>query len=502
MCLIVLYRPFHHLFSLTLKYGYLPRDWKIHKIIPVLKSGDPTQVKNYRPISLLCNISKVLERIIYNKIIDHVSYQINPAQFGFMQNRSTTQQLLTFLSNVFTVHHQLDTIYLDISKAFDTICHSQLLHKLSIYNISGKLWFWFKNYLSDRFQFVSINNVHSHLLPVISGVPQGSILGPLLFILYMNDLPDMIHWSRALLFADDTKCFRHIKSSDDEQSLQNDLNNLASWSATSHLSFNPSKSTHLSFNQKISTSYNIGGNPINTTHSHKDLGVIVSDNLNWNIHHDAILSKAYRTLGLVRRTFSSTIPTSVKVKLYTSLIRSQVLYCSPVWRPHLIKDIKKLEQLQRRATKYILNDYVSDYKARLTNLRLLPLMYIFEISDILFFIKNLKNPTNNFNINTYISFAVGNTRSCGVKLRHNAALTNKERHFYFNRISRLWNSLPIINLNLSINTIKSQLKQYLWQHFLNNYSVSNQLIGRKSNLIFSPVKLPYRRHSSLNTTSR
>ena len=96
-------------------------DWKIHRIIPVFKSGDPTQIKNYQPISLLCNISKVLKRIIYNKLIDHVSCQINPAQFGFMQNQSTTQQLLIFLSNVFTVHHQLDTIYLDISKAFDTI---------------------------------------------------------------------------------------------------------------------------------------------------------------------------------------------------------------------------------------------------------------------------------------------------------------------------------------------------------------------------------------------
>ena len=143
---------------------------------------------------------------------------------------------------------------------------------------------------------------------------QGSILGPLLFILYMNDLPGVIHWSRALLFADDTKCFKHIKSPDDEQSLQNDL---ASWSVTSHLSFNPLKSTHVSFNQNISTSYNIRGNPINTTHSHKDLGVIISDILNWNIHHDAILSKAYRTLGLARRTFNSTIPTSAKVKLYS-----------------------------------------------------------------------------------------------------------------------------------------------------------------------------------------
>ena len=251
----------------------------------------------------------------------------------------------------------------------------------------------------------------------------------------MSNLPDVIHWSRTLLFADDTKYFKHIKSHDDEQSLQTDLHDLASRSVTPHLSFNPSKSIHVSFNQTISTSYNIRGNPINTTHRHKD-----SDNLNWNIHHDAILSKAYRTLGLVRRSFSSTISTSAKVKLYTSLVRSQVLYCSPVWRPYLIKYIKKLEQLQHRATKYILSDYISDYKTQLIHLRLLPLMYIFEISDILFFIKNFKHSTNNFNIKTYVSFTVSNTRSCGLKLRHKASSTNKEHHFYFNRIICLWNS--------------------------------------------------------------
>ena len=115
--------------------------------------------------------------------------------------------------------------------------------------------------------------------------------------------------------------------------------------------------------------------------------------------------------------------------------------------------------------KYILSDYISDYKTRPIHLRLLPLMYIFEISDILFFIKNFKHPTNNFNINTYVSFTVGNTRSCGLKLRHNALSTNKERHFYFNRISCLWNSLPIIDLNLPINHIKSKIKSYFRQYF-------------------------------------
>ena len=151
-----------------------------------------------------------------------------------------------------------------LSKAFDTICHTYLLQKLSMYN---NLWFWLKSYLTYRFQFVSIDNSHSYLLPVISEVPQDSILGPLLFILCMNYLPDVIHWSRALLFADDTKCFKHIKSPNDEQSIQNDLHDLASWSIASHLSFNPSKKIHVSFNQTISTSYNIKGNPISTIYS-------------------------------------------------------------------------------------------------------------------------------------------------------------------------------------------------------------------------------------------
>ena len=468
-CASVLFRPLHHLFSLTLKYGYLPADWKIHKVIPIFKSGDRTLVKNYRPISLLSNTSKVLERIIYNKIINHISPQINPGQFGFMQNRSTTQQLLLFLSNAFNTRQQLDTVYLDISKAFDTVCHAKLLNKLSAFNISGNLWLWFKNYLTNRFQFVSINNEYSTLLPVISGVPQGSILGPLLFIMYMNDLPDAIHWSKAFLFADDTKCFKQIKSLEDQQHFQHDLDNLSSWCTTSCLSFNSSKSIHISFNCKISTSYNIRDTPINSNHSHKDLGIIINDSLNWNFHHDAILGKAYRTLGLIRRTFNKTISTPAKFKLYTSLVRSQVLYCSPVWRPYLLKDIQRLEQLQRRATKYILNDYISDYKTRLTRLQLLPIMYILEIADILFLIKNLKNPTDSFNINNYISFSTSSTRSCGMKLRHNVSFTNKNRHFYFNRISRLWNSIPIVDLNLSLNTIKYRIKSYFWSHFTTNF---------------------------------
>jgi len=167
-CATVLYQPLCYLFNLTLQFSYLPREWRIHKIVPIFKSGDPTSVRNYRPISLLRNTSKVLEHIIYNKIVNHVSTFISPGG-GFMCNRSTTQQLLLFLHKAFSSHDQFDAIYLDISKAFDSVSHSYLLSKLSNFNISGTLWLWLQAYLSSRFQFVSINNCYSDLLPVESG---------------------------------------------------------------------------------------------------------------------------------------------------------------------------------------------------------------------------------------------------------------------------------------------------------------------------------------------
>jgi len=142
--------------------------------------------------------------------------------------------------------------------------------------------------------------------------------------------------------------------------LQNDVNYLSNWSLTSHLSFHPSKSYHLYFNQKFQTSYTINGSTIPSLYEHKDLGVLICSNLEWGPHLDCILAKAYKTLGLIRRTFSQSVSPSVKVKLYIALVRSQIMYSSPIWRPHLMKDICKIEQLQRRATKYILQDYTSD----------------------------------------------------------------------------------------------------------------------------------------------
>ena len=181
--------------------------------------------------------------------------------------------------------------------------HNELLVKLWNIGITGTLWNWFNCYLSNRTQYVSIGNCLSNYLPVISGVPQGSILGPLLFLIFINDLPSTII-SQIFEFADDTKCFRLITSKSDIQQLQHDLNSLFNWTFNNHLSFNLSKFVFMSFHHKFSSLYNVNGHVISESSSCKDLGVIFTKSLSWREHYQMISSKAYKSLGLLCKEFA------------------------------------------------------------------------------------------------------------------------------------------------------------------------------------------------------
>ena len=202
--------------------------------------------------------------------------------------------------------------------------------------------------------------------------------------------------------------------------------------------------------------------------------MIFCSNLSWTKHIETITSKAYRIFFLIKRTFSIASPTSTKKKLYQSLVLPILTYCSPVWRPHLIKDITVLEKVQRRATKYIVNDSSLNYKDRLTKLNMLPLMYLFESADIMFAVSSVKCPGVHFNIKNYITFSTSNTRSSSqFKLKHRLTKNNLTRHSYFYRLPRLWNSLPPINPSLSTHTIKSLITSHLFSYFTLQFDSDN-----------------------------
>ena len=289
----------------------------------------------------------------------------------------------------------LDAVYLDISKAFDSVPHMELLYKLRLFGITGNLWRWFQQYLLGRYHCVDINNHLSDYLPVLSGVSQGSILGPLLFVIYINDLPQSIKDSLVFLFEDDAKCFRQISSSFDSFLLQSDIHHLEAWKDAWSLKFNVKKSLVVQFSAKPLTSesnYFLDNQCLHNSSVHKDLGIFMNSDLSWSEHYSFIISKAYRELSVLRRSFNPLNSSSTKKTLYTTMVRSHFIYCSPVWRPRFIKNIQLLERVQRRATKYILNDFTSDYKDRLISLELLPLMMFYELLDIMFFVKSLKTP--------------------------------------------------------------------------------------------------------------
>ena len=199
-------------------------------------------------------------------------------------------------------------------------------------------------------------------------------MGPLLFLIYISDLPSAVSFSELLSFADDTKCFKCIQNPDDCTNFQLDLSSLQNWSNNNHLLFNVLKFVQISFHSHpphTTHSYHVDNNTISLHSHHKDLGIIISSDLSWNNHYNYISSRAYKLLGLLRLSFSSINSQSGKKLLYISLIRSQLSYSSQIWQPHLLKDIQSLE----RATKFISNDYDSDYKSRLQTLHLLQLMY-------------------------------------------------------------------------------------------------------------------------------
>ncbi len=300
------------------------------------------------------------------------------SQFGFLGGRSTVLQLLNVLekwTKILDEGGKLDVVYLDFMKAFDLVPHKRLLNKINSYGIGQHITTWISSFLTNRFQRVKVNNSFSPWTPVTSGIPQGSVLGPLLFIFYINDLPDDIT-SDIYIFADDTKLFNRINHPSDALDLQHNLDRLSEWCDKWLLTLHPDKCKVLDIGlrQRESYTYKINNVTLDHPDEEKDLGVFIDKKLNFNRHMGVKINKANNILGAIRRTFTYLDKTSL-LQLYTGLVRPHLEYANPVWSPRYMKDIRAIENVQRRATKLIPELSDMPYEDRLRELSLPTLAY-------------------------------------------------------------------------------------------------------------------------------
>ena len=365
ICANELADSFTLLFQTSLNQGSIPSDWRKARIVPVFKKGDKGKVENYRPISLVSISCKILEHIVHSSIMDHLDKlnYLNDAQHGFRQRRSCESQLITTLrdfSNCLNDHKQIDAILLDFSKAFDKVDHRLLLSKLHQAGIRNSLLSWMESFLLNRTQTVAVDGIESSPSPVLSGVPQGTTLGPLLFLIYINDISKNLSPNTKIrLFADDSLLYRTISSPSDSAQLQKDLDTLQLWETSNKMEFHPGKCLTLRITNKqkpILSDYFIHSTKLSLTDSAKYLGVTIDSKLSWSAHINNIQSKANSTLAFLRRNLHS-CPRPVKETCYKTFVRPILEYGGCVWDPHQQNQIDQIERVQKRAARFVTGNH-------------------------------------------------------------------------------------------------------------------------------------------------
>ena len=353
--------PLCRLFNLSLTLSTFPSEWKYANVTPVFKKDCPSNLKNYRPISLISMVAKVMERLVYKHIYNYLidNNLITTHQSGFTPGDSAVNQLL-YITNEFgralDEGKEVRVVFCDISKAFDRVWHKGLLRKLESIGIRGSVLPWVKNYLSERKQRVVINNSTSSWRDINAGVPQGSILGPLLFIVFINDILTDIN-STIQLFADGNYLYLIVDDPQETaQTLNDDLVKLHAWSTKWLLNFNPQKTETMTISRKLNKPHQpnliMNKTIISTVTEHKHLGLQLSDDGNWNKHIDMITKKAFSRVNILRK-FKFILDRKILETIYITFIRQLLEYADVVWDTKTQILINKLENVQVEAVRIV-----------------------------------------------------------------------------------------------------------------------------------------------------
>ena len=470
----ILVKPITHLINCSIQNGMFPDELKLAKVIPIFKAGDKKNISNYRPISVLSVFSKVFERIMYEHLIDFIDQNdiLYKYQFGFRKHHSTNHAIITLVEKITNALDNGKIVvgcYLDLKKAFDTVNHHILISKLYKYGIRGHILRWFKSYLQNRQQYVLINGVKSTTKQITCGVPQGSILGPLLFILYINDLSNVSELLFPILFADDTSVF--IESDNEStiiQTLNTELDKLNGWLRANKLTINVSKTYYMLFHRgrrKININDPCLNNTlINKVKYIKFLGVIIDENLKWNNHITYIKNKIAKGFGIIlraRKFFSR----KTLLNLYQSFIFPYLIYCVEIWGNTSDIYLQPLIKLQKKIVRVItFSEYLAHTKELFLHLDILPFtklvthrigmqMFKYHINDIPQALQILF--THNYQFHSY------NTRNKH-KLR---SVHGKHQYMYCNfRFVgiKIWNYITDhLNVNVSLVSFKKSLKKHI-----------------------------------------
>ena len=357
-CAHILAKPLSALFNHCIQTGEFPDHWKLTNICPIFKDGNKADITNYRPISLISNFSKVFEKAILNKIHTQIYSKLSIHQHGFFRNRSTSSNLVCltqYISERLDGGGQVDVIYTDFAKAFDKVDHTVLLNKLRCFGFSDNLVKLLMSYLYNRSCSVTYNGYYSLPFITTSGVPQGSVLGPTLFLIFINDLADSLNCHR-LLFADDLKIFSSIESEEDCRALQQQLNVIDHWCKVNRLLLNINKCKVVSYTKRshpVIFNYLLDNYILLRTTNINDLGVVFDVKLRFHLHVEYKVKAAFKMLGFVLRTCKDITNVDCIKILYFSFVRSILEYACMVWDPFYKCHIDLVESVQRRFLKYL-----------------------------------------------------------------------------------------------------------------------------------------------------
>ena len=456
--------PLSILLNKSLKEG-AHTSWLKSVITAIHKKGIKNDPGNYRPVSITSVISKVMESIIRDAIVGHLvkNNLLNDDQHGFVPRRNCITQLLLCIemwTELLEENLAFDVIYTDFAKAFDSVPHERLFVKLDSLGIQGDILKWIKSFLRGRTQCVNVDGELSRWLEVLSGIPQGSVIGPILFIIFINDMPEKVKFNMCKLFADDCKLYGLVERLE-ANTLQQDLDNIQDWSNRWQLPFNTTKCKVMHFGTKNpQRKYRMKNHTLESTEQEKDLGVMIDPTLKFHIHTAAATKKANQILGLVKKTYTTRDATSIST-LYKSMVRPHLEYGNTIWGPFFVGDAKTIEAVQRRATKLIPELKSQPYKSRLKALKLPSLFYRRKRGDMLQAYKIMNGMVRLNKEDLFLPSRLEQTRGHHQKIAKGKATKLIRINAFSQRIINDWNSLPVNVIKAdSLNIFKNRLDDF------------------------------------------